>query len=487
MTRITPYIPFILFFLAFYALLQPVSLLSAGDDTAHFEMLEKLGGFGWVMWRAETWEPRFFSDAAYAFFIWRLDAWKLVNAVVAALLLFGVWRAAFSRVIENKKTLLLASALICLLFFFIYPNAVTSSSVWFTGSFNYLWPVTALVFSLTPFIFFLRGDYPYPKKIWIPVGIIAALCAGFTLQTTLVALGVSLIILIYCLAKKRKPSLWLIVHFIVIAACAVYFVISVLTSSRLTGGSELDLFPEFAAFSAIDKLQLGIHVYDLHLLRSSSLLFLALALLAGFFAYTRLRNMHTVLRFVAFFPAFYIFLNVIPFRYILSGTWNHTSDYAGIIGLPNASGYDPAMIFNFLDRVPPLGWGEPRDLLLASLALLAVIFMVYPVFFAFRKRIDGILAAVLYLASFGSGIIMGFSPTIFASGSRPFFLSNIILLFLCAMLIREGMTAEDPRVSDVFLGKAKASKFIVAAVSLIALYAILLYASIFASVNYWWY
>ena len=82
---------------------------------------------------------------------------------------------------------------------------------------------------------------------------------------------------------------------------------------------------------------------------------------------------------------------------------------------------------------------------------------------------------------------MGFSPSVFASGSRPFFLSNIILLILCAMLIREGMTDEDPQLSDDFLAKTKRSKFVIVAVSLIAVYSFFLYLFVFASIHYWWY
>jgi len=494
MTRIKPYIPFICIFLVFYALLRPIGLLSGSDDTAHFEMLEKLGGLGWVLWRAEMWEPRLFSDLAYAIFIWRIEVWQVVNAIVAALLMFGLWRASFGpeclKIDEakpRKNAPILASALICLLFFFIYPNAVTSSSIWFTGSFNYLWPVAALVFGLTPFIYFIRGNDPYPKKIWIPIGIFASLCAGFTLQTALVAFGVSLVIMAFCIVRKRKPAFWLIVHFAVIAACAVFFAVSTLTSARLTGGEELALFPQFASFDFKDKLLLGVHVYDLHLLRSSNLLFLTLALLAGYLAFLRLKKLHAVSGAIAFFPAFFILLNIIPFDKLLSGAWNYTADYADTLGSSTAFGTEPAAIFDFLYRVPPLGMGEPRDILMASLAFLAVIFMAYPIFFAFKKRVMGGLAALLYLASFLSGIIMGFSPTIFASGSRPFFLSNILILFLCAMLVREGMGNEDPSVADDFHGKTRRSKIIVAAIAIIAVYAIFLYAFVFASVYYWWY
>ena len=491
--KLSPYFPYICFFLVFYALLWPIELLSGSDDTAHFEMLEKLGAPGWVFWRAEVWQPRLFSDLFYAVFIYRLGAWKLVNAAMAALLMLGVCRVSFgpSFLIETQKrdrNLLVASSLICLLFFFIYPNAVTSSSIWYTGSFYYLWPITALIFGLTPFIYFFRKGEPYPHKAWIPIGIIASLCAGFTEQTTLVSLCVSLLILVFSLAKKRKVPVWLYIHFAVIAVLAALFLYFNFSAARFTGGEEIAYFPEFATFGLRDKLQLGIHVYDLHLLRSSNLLFLALALLSGFLACVRLKKLHICYKAIAFFPAFYILLNILPFRYIFSGAWNYTAEYAKTIGMPSAFGPDPAGWFDFLYRVPPLGWGlEPRDLFMATIAFAAVIFMLYPIFFAFKRKIDGLLAALLYLASFCSGIVLGFSPTVFASGSRPFFLSNIIMIILLAMLVREGMTDEDPQISDDFLVKTKRSKAVIALISLIAVYSFFLYKFVFASVYYWWY
>ena len=491
--KVTPYIPYICFFLVFYALLWPITLLSGSDDTAHFEMLEKLGASGWVLWRAEVWQPRLFSDLFYAIFIYRLGAWKLVNAAVAALLMFGVSRVSFGPDFlkdtqERDRNLLLGSSLICLLFFFIYPNAVTSSSIWYTGSFYYLWPITALIFGLMPFIFFLRRGEPYPHKAWIPIGVIASFCASFTEQTALVSVGVSLLILVFCLARKRRIPVWLFIHFAVIAVCAAFFLYFNFSSTRFTDGEELAYFPEFATFGLRDKLQLGIHMYDLHLLRSSSLLFLTLALLAGLLAFRRLKKLHLCYRAIAFFPAFYILLNILPLRYILSGTWNYTAEYAKIIGTPSAFGHDPTGWFDFLYQVPPLGWGmEPRYIFMAAAALAAVIFIMYPLFFSFRKKTDGLLASLLYLASFCSGIVLGFSPTVFASGSRPFFLSNIIMILLCAMLVREGMTDEDPQVSSDFLIKTKRSKIVIAAISLIAVYSFFLYLFVFASVYYWWY
>ena len=156
--------------------------------------------------------------------------------------------------------------------------------------------------------------------------------------------------------------------------------------------------------------------------------------------------------------------------------------------MPSAFGYDPSTWFDFMHNVPPLNRAyDSRDLFMAALALLAVLSMYYPLAFAFRKKARSFLACLLYLAAFGSCIIMGFSPTIFASESRPFFLANIIMLLLCTMLIREGMTTGDPQVSANFLGKTKRSKLVIILILHIAGYSLILHKFVYASVYYWWY
>ena len=55
------------------------------------------------------------------------------------------------------------------------------------------------------------------------------------------------------------------------------------------------------------------------------------------------------------------------------------------------------------------------------------------------------------------------------------------------MLIREGMTDEDPDISGDFLVKTKRSKIGIVLISLIAVYSFFLYLFNFASIYYWWY
>ena len=490
--KIQPYIPFLIFFVLVFILLQPIILILSSDDGAHFEMLEKLGISGWVLWRAEEWQPRLFSDYFYAIFIQNIALWKFVNAVIAGLLVFGIWRTAcgpssFEDYEDNtrRKNLVLIASLICVLFFLIYPNAVTSSVFWYTGSFNYLWPVTAMLFGLMPFIFLIKGESPYPKKVWIPIGIFASICAGFNEQTTAVALGVSLLILIYCLIKKRKIPKLLFVHFAIIAICAIYFLYSVFFSSRLAGGSEIALFPEYAEFGLRHKLMLGVNVMTNHLLRSSSLLFFVFAMLAGILAAVRLKGKNIIVRMLSFLPAFYILLNIVPFRFVLSGTWNHPEKYTGILGVDSAFETEPSW-FDFLHRVIPLNWGPTeRDTFMAILALIIVLLVLYPLFFAFKKISTRLLASLLYLAALASGAIMGFSPTVFASGSRPYFLANVILLLLCAMLLKEGLSEKTSPVANDFTGATNRSKVFIGIISLIAVYSIFMYKFIFASSYYW--
>jgi hypothetical protein len=113
--------------------------------------------------------------------------------------------------------------------------------------------------------------------------------------------------------------------------------------------------------------------------------------------------------------------------------------------------------------------------------------MLYPLFFAFKEMKNRLLAGLLYLSALASGVIMGFSPTVFASGSRPFFLANILMILLCILLIKEGIGYKESKLSDFFLGKTIIAKLAITSISLIALYSFFMYLFEFASIYYWWY
>ena len=52
------------------------------------------------------------------------------------------------------------------------------------------------------------------------------------------------------------------------------------------------------------------------------------------------------------------------------------------------------------------------------------------------------IVALFFLAIFASGIVMGMSPTVFASGERVFFLSYLLLILVQAFLLKNVISYE---------------------------------------------
>ncbi|MDR1815083.1 MAG: DUF6056 family protein [Clostridiales Family XIII bacterium] len=468
--QILAVLPFLAFFVAFYALLLPIELRGASDDTAHLDAIRNMGVLDWVRMRAEEWQPRLFSDTLFAGFLFRLPLWKVCNAAVMTVLLgvVSLWARTGTGLDgakgPNARAKAALGALACLLLFLVFPNVITSGAVWFTGSFYYLWPVCAMLIGLLPFGYHLYEKGPLLKAGWLPLCFLGSLCAAFTEQTAAVQIGVAVLILAYGLRRKRRPPAVLWAQFaLMLVVCAAFFY-GDFTSPRVLLKEELALFPAFADFSLPDKLMLGVNVYDTHLLHSSNILFLVLAVLAALLCFRRARG---VFRFGGLFAVAWALAHALPLRF-----WVYTEMSAGMLGRPSALPFGMDSFLDFLNNTPPMDGGlEAGPLSLAVLSLVCVLSVFVPLLFAFPDHRDRVLACVLYLASFLSGILIGFSATVWASESRPFFLSNVLLLIVILMLIRSTKIKIAP----------------VAALCAFAVYAWWLYHTTFATNVYWWY
>ena len=86
--------------------------------------------------------------------------------------------------------------------------------------------------------------------------------------------------------------------------------------------------------------------------------------------------------------------------------------------------------------------------------------------YAFNYKKAGIIVAILYCASLCSALILSFSPTIYASGSRVYLLTDFLFVLINSLLIME------------LLEKIKHQKVKVIIVSIIAILAIICYINL---------
>ena len=497
-------LPFLVFFVAFWVLLLPIELRGASDDTAHITEILQMGRVQWVINRAITWQPRIASDIVFSILGFHLSLWRVLNAAVMSIMLWIITRIALfgdrdgfaagavpgsvrgSRPATSR--VLVLSVFVCLLFFLIHPNVITSGSVWVTGSTGYLWPTAAMLIGLAPFFLAPYGtQLPY-SKILIPACIFFSLAGCFTEQTAAVQTGVALLVLGYLLVTRQRIARSLVVHSVAIVVASAAFFYLDFTSPRVTGGTELQFFPAFANFGLVDKVLLGVNVYANHLLHISNLLFTILLAVAGWLAFRQIRRyqagkpVRRVLAFLVFLPAIWSLINTLPLP------WGYTeSAYEAIGKGPGALGIGVHGWLDFLYTTPPMASVQsPSAVILVVLAWLTVLSPFCLLWLAFSDKRDSFLATMLYLASFLSGILIGFSPTVWASESRPNYLSNFVLLLVLMMLIRTIMRQPD----DAGLTQPAKPwlRLVILAILLgFAVYVWVLYHTSFASNAYWWY
>jgi len=477
-------------FVLFLLILRPIELRGGSDDTANTAAIMSMGRLGWLEMRVTTWQPRVISDFVFSVLLFHLPLWKLLNAAVLAALLWVVTRTAAygDEVSARGRSFLTLGTSVCLGLFLIHPNVITSGSVWFTGSFYYLWPTAAMLLGLAPFLLGLYGNrLPYPRVL-APLCFIFSLCACQTEQAAAVQLGISALVLLWLAVKKAPIPGALIVQFaMIVVASAVFFYFD-FTSTRVTAQPELALFPQFAQFGLLDKLMLGVNVYTTHLLHVSNIVFTVFLGFVGWLAFRRkgqgLSSEHrrfSVFKALVFLPALWALINTIPMPW---GYTKSTSDALG--GKPGALGFGDLSWLSYLYVTTPMT-NSPSlgGVVLSIAALLCVLSPLYLLYRAFPDRVDRYLAIVFYLASFFSGILIGFSPSVWASESRPNYISNFILLLLLAMLLRSAM-----RPSTVALLPFDRSRGAIVALVVLAVFAvfvILLYFTTFATNSYWWY
>ncbi|MCL2652250.1 MAG: hypothetical protein FWD63_00455 [Propionibacteriaceae bacterium] len=506
-------LPFVVFFLAFWVLLLPIELRGASDDTAHISEIIQMGRIQWVITRAVTWQPRIASDIVFSVLGFHLSLWRVLNAAVMSIMLWIVTRIALfgdgsesatsAGSVQVSRTatvrVLTLAVLACLIVFLIHPNVITSGSVWVTGSTGYLWPTAAMLIGLAPFALTLYGkQLPY-HKVLVPVCIFFSLAGCFTEQTAAVQVGVVLLTLGYLVVTRQRVLRSLIVHGVfVFVASAAFFYLD-FTSPRVTGGTELQFFPAFANFSLIDKLLLGVNVYANHLLHISNLLFTLLLAIVAWLAFRQARrgwkgkSAARLVTPLAFLPALWALVNTLPLP------WGYTKSASAVMGnTPGALGIGVHNWLDFLNTTPPMASGPlPSAVVLAVVAWLTVLSPFYLLWLAFSDKRDRFLAVMLYLASFLSGILIGFSPTVWASESRPNYLSNFLLLVILMMLIRASMRPSDAQYSvetskphllqEVPFVRPRLVLVFLAILLAFAVYAWVLYHTRFAANDYWWY
>lgn len=391
------YVTFFIIILGIYSRFGPIS-----DDNYYPDLLSRFGGDKLAVLRDfyQNWGGRTPSIAIRLLMAEHNIWWfRAVSSMLWTVLLLSLQVLMNGhKASQTNKALL---ALCTFGVFFTLPfNVLFGGSFWASGAVVYLYPLVALLVALVPIIKLLTNDVIERKWESIPY-FIAGGFAAYSEQTGLILITMIVFAIIY-LRKQGKAVKWLSVFLIFILINLFVSMSAPGNSIRLQG--ELYWYTNFDMLSTFDKIIQGSVAVTTQLInRSYILILLSLAVAIKLFSNGQ-SKLDALLR-------------IVPLGYFIYA--RYFSNTLSILSLETISGTVllPSMYFD--------------TIILFAL----VIYLGYLVFDSFVDRIYGLFCSLLYFISLAVGAIIGFSPTVLASGDRVFFVTNSLLCVIAIVLL----------------------------------------------------
>ncbi len=389
-----------------------------GDDVTYAGIWGKQPLFAFLQERYLKWSSRVVIEAvmlpltAVSPWVWRiLDVFMLLLLVWITADLFGT----------EKK---LQAQILFFAMLWTVPFFSLSSAGWITTTVNYLWTLTLGLVALRPLKHWLKGEKCPPAEY-----IACPLCVLYGAnmeQMGAILLGAYLVMGLYLLAEKRKLSPFYFVQ-LGLVVLSLFFILWAPGNGERTISETERFFPEFSSFSAYEKLWMGFletaHYYLAAGHEQVSYLF---GVLAGGLFLTTLgagkslsgKKKKWLLFFISLCPlAFYWGVGHLGNFLLNSGILTRGRDGVGVLAqnrqLPGLSYFSaPLIVFQTL----------------VYLAVMACVALTIALLYG-KSRETGFQLLILG-AGLLSRVIVGFSPTLYASGDRTAIYCSAALLIV---------------------------------------------------------
>ena len=296
-------------------------------------------------------------------------------------------------------------------FMLLYPFSDMVSAGWIATTVNYLWPLLGLLY-----IALLLQKLAQNKFLhWYEgaAGVICCIFCSSQEQVAAILLVMLFLALLYNWHRKKAGSLWIYGYFAV--DLISLFMILCCPGNSIRSMQEVEgRMPEFAYFSVWEKIYMGAaNIERIFVAQVNSIFLIVSAVLA---VLVGLKTKNLIKTLLSSVPVFCI----LGYALIRTGhPW-----YEKIFIIPKQTAE-----WNFKD---PANW-FPVIFLIVTVAGMS-----YALFCLMREKLETYFYTIAILGvGLASGIVMGFSPTIYASADRPYIYLYFILMAVCLFCIRQ--------------------------------------------------
>lgn len=386
------------------------------DDLKYLNRLNTMGYFHSTIDHYQHWSSRVIIEFVLMFLSQHFTLWKLLNAftMLGTILIVDIY--VFKRL--NPKEILLTAGI-----YFFIPLTIMGEAGWIATTLNYSWPV---LFSLLAFYpFFEVYQEKKPSVVMIIVSSLFLIFAANQEQINICFFTLTLIVSL-TIIKLKKYNLKLLLLSIISFAELLFSVLSpgniVRYNKEIVGW-----FPQYKNFSIVNKIDLGISSFGKPFFLENNFMFMILFLLITLLVYRNKTGYF--LKLLSMIP---LILNLVIW---LGNTINPTFLKAGGLGIPLLSSAGINKLFTNFGT--DLSFYHPSTWLPTMMILGLLICTGCGLYLSFENQMQAIFSVLLLLMAFSSRLILGFSPTVWASGVRTYFITFIVSFILILMLLKE--------------------------------------------------
>lgn len=404
---------FIIFCLIYIFQLR-IHIIPGSDDSWFADISKHQPYLKWIISRYNTWSGRLFPDSMlYALLNHYVWLWRIVSTLLLFLLPLFIIKIVKKDV--APKDLILGIFILG----YISNDVLNSGFFWITGSINYLWPIALGLVAMYPFA---NKIFDYNVKT-TPILYTVFLISGFLAsisneQVALCMSAFSLLTILLIFLKRKGFAVHLIplAFVIIVGTCILLFA----PGNKVRWVAEVSRwFPGYDQLSLLDKAHLGIIWLFQQLFVELRNLILLLSIVT-FAIYYKTNDIKKI--------PFYTF-SILLFLVIASLLISKTADLFYNFQLINQYQFSHNLIhfwkadWGFVHAIFPYFFWTGFSVLLVYLILAKT-----------KQKTFVFLCLAAALSTF---VILFFSPTIYASGTRTLTVGSVLLSIVIVKLIFE--------------------------------------------------
>ncbi len=344
--------------------------------------------------------------------------WQVADAVIFALL-----PVAISILTDSLKNTRLNWCICGLVFLYTFRDMSTAG--WIATTITYIWPVVAGLFALLPVKHMFEG-----KRTPVWMLIVSVFLFAFAASNEMVCgvlFGFTAVFTVYALIKKKADFRC----YASLLICALMLLTHLLCpgNSVRSAIEATEIFSGFNELGLMQKLNIGFVSTMQNLTLRPNFLFMLLAILLAYISFKN--NNGIILNIISIVPV--LIIGIFGFG-LFDNVFSRILETAS-----DAKWADMIMDLDgaITTHGVKLSSSDPRGLIALGVFFVTLLCMAISTYFAFKDRKYSFLALLSLAAGFASRMVMSFSPTVWVSGTRTFFVFYVCIIYCCTLLIKE--------------------------------------------------